>query len=217
MTPYYDQDGITIYCGDARDILPQLGRADVVVTDPVWPNAIPGLAGNDDPYTLFAETMALVPAVADRLVVHLGCDSDPRFLAGVPDALPFFRACWLEYARPHYKGRLLYGSDVAYVFGAAPPSREGGRVIPGRMMQTVGYDGDNPHPCPRRLAHVKWLLKWFARGVVIDPFAGSGTTLRAAKDMNLPAIGIDLREEYCEIAVQRLRQAVLPLEEPPCP
>lgn len=210
MKLYYSEPGITIYHGDAREVLPQLGPADCIITDPVWPNAYTDLAGSDDPLRLFTEVAALFPGNVNRAVVQLGCDSDPRFLAAIPKDLPFFRACWLEYAKPHYKGRLLYTSDVAYVFGTPPPSRDGARVIPGKTMQTNVERRVN-HPCPRRYQHVRWLVRWFAAGPIIDPFMGSGTTLQAAKELGFSAIGIEVNEAYCEAAVKRLQQAVLPL------
>ena len=54
-TPYYDRNGITIYCGDCREILPELGPVESVITDPVWPNAAVALIGRDDPAGLFLQ------------------------------------------------------------------------------------------------------------------------------------------------------------------
>ena len=71
----------------------------------------------------------------------------------------------------------------------------------------TGQPFDHPAMFPEPLA--RWLVQLSAASVVCDPFCGSGTTLRAAKDSGRKAIGIEINEEYCKIAVQRLRQGVL--------
>lgn len=65
-----------------------------------------------------------------------------------------------------------------------------------------------PHPAPRRLEHLKFLVKVFAEDGVIDPCCGTGTTLEAAKNAGLSGIGIEIEEKYCEIAAKRLSQEV---------
>lgn len=146
----------------------------------------------------------------------------------MPARWPFLRACWLRYARPSYRGRILIGSDVAYAFGVAPPSRPGRHVLSGetvarkndsktqhtrrgaRSSEAIEYT-ELPHPSPRRYEHVAWLVKTFAVASVLDPFAGTGTTLLAAKNLALHAVGIELEERYCEQAAMRLSQNVLDL------
>ncbi len=223
MEPYYQEDGITIYHGDCRDVLPGLAAVDSIITDPVWPNASQVLVGSDRPYELFAEVAALFPGRCARAAIQLGCDSDPRILTGVPSELPYFRTCWLEYACPTRKGRVLYTGDIAYIFGVPPASRPGRRVLSGRYVSTKadahrtkvmkhkewGKPTMTSHPTPRRYQHVHWLVSKFADGPVLDPFCGSGTTLLAAKNCGYEAIGIEIEERWCEQAAQRLTQRVL--------
>lgn len=229
MKPYYKHAGITIFNGDCREILdaapifPELSDIDVCIVDPVWPNSSPHIVGHDRPHMLFAEMAKFLPSITKRLVVQLGCDSDPRILLGVPNEYNFFRVCWLEYACPTRKGRLLYTGDVAYAYGPPVKSKPKLRVISGRHMSTrsdthrrkiekhkeYGAPNEGDHPCPRRLQHLRWLVSRFAEGTVLDPFAGSGTTLVAAKLLNLPAVGIEIEERFCEMAAKRLAQEVL--------
>jgi hypothetical protein len=173
MRPYFQDAGITIYHGDSREVLPHL-KADTVITDPVWPNAKGGIVGNDRAFDLYQEVCDALPASVIRCAVQLGCDSNPMIL--VPTPGEFFRVCWLEYVCPHHKGRLLYGSDVAYLFGKPPKSREGCRVIPGRCLDTSSSGKECNHPCPRKLSHVKWLVRWWSdpSSVILDPFSGGG-------------------------------------------
>ena len=230
MKPYYEHDGITIYHGDCRQVLPAIQQPPVCIVDPVWPNSVfPGVA---DPQELFRETCEHLEV--KTLVVHLGCTSDPRFLLAVPKSLPFIRVCWLRYASPSYLGRVLVGSDVAYVFGEPPPSRAGLRVLSGEIVArnnsnkrqntgrgqgtSDGIDYENlPHPSPRRLEHVKWLVSQYGDHGIIDPQSGSGTTLEAAKLLGRKAIGIEVEERYCEIAAARLDQKVFQFSDEPLP
>ena len=101
--------------------------------------------------------------------------------------------------------------DNAYLFGEPPESRPGAHVIPGRMMDADGGGKQADHPCPRKLNHVAWLVRWWSApaDLVLDPFMGSGTTLVAAKNLGRKAIGIEIEEKYCEIAAKRLAQEVL--------
>lgn len=70
------------------------------------------------------------------------------------------------------------------------------------------------HPTQKPIKLMKWCLsfRWTKDcHTILDPFMGSGTTLRAAKDLGRRAIGIEINEKYCEIAAKRLEQEVLPL------
>ncbi|MEE9158960.1 MAG: DNA methyltransferase [Gammaproteobacteria bacterium] len=200
----------TLYHGDCRDILPSLDHVDAVITDPVWPNALPTLTGAEDPHGLFASTAVFLPKLTDRLAVQLGCDSDPRFLSAIPREMPFFRACWLEYAAPHYKGRILYTGDVAYLYGVPPKSKKGAHVIPGKKVSVARYGTEvtkDQHPCARRREHVEWLVHWFSERSVIDPFMGSGTTGVACADLGREFIGIEIEREFFDVACERITAA----------
>lgn len=209
MKPYYDHGGITIYHGDCREILPSLS-VKVCITDPVWPNAHPDLVGHENPLALFRDAVNLMPRV-ERLCVWLGCQSDPRFLQAVPSRLEFLRMCYLRKAVPSYNGRCLVTGDVLYCFGTWPESKEGARVLPGEKSVTSKPKLRQDHPCSRNYEHALWVLRWWISPgeVVVDPFMGVGTSARAAKDLGLEFIGIEVEEKYCETTVKRLAQEVL--------
>ena len=97
---------------------------------------------------------------------------------------------------------LYYGKDP----------RAGVAQVPNGRMMNERAD-KNGHPCPKPLKAWKWLLnKSMLEGeTVLDPFMGSGTTLRAAKDLNRKAIGIEIEERYCEIAANRMSQLAMQL------
>jgi hypothetical protein len=212
LKPYFERQGISLYLGDARDLLPALDQVDVIITDPVWPNAPFGMFPGVEPWSLFAQAAKHFPRLARRVVVQLGCTSDPRFLSAIPRELPFVRACWMRYLWPSAKGTVLNSGDVAYVFGSheAPlgmtliPGEFSSKGKPaGRRWSEIDHGG---HPCPRDLTHVEWLVDRLTRpnDVVLDPFAGWGTTLIASHRLGRRAVGIEVNECHCESAARRI-------------
>jgi hypothetical protein len=78
------------------------------------------------------------------------------------------------------------------------------------IHRTVGKEGVEGHPTVKPLSVIlDFVNRCPDEGVILDPFMGSGTTLRAAKDLGRRAIGIEIEERYCEIEERRLAQEVL--------
>lgn len=201
--------GARLLLGDCRDILPGL-RADVILTDPVWPNCPPdSIAGWDRPWQLWAEACDAMPVV-ERLIAVMRSDSDPRFLCAVPDRVPFFRSIQLPYVIPGYIGRKLGGDETAYWFGSPIRSAKGRNLIPGRAPSAQpGGRMANGHPMSRAQVHFDWLVDWCADEgeVVCDPFMGSGTTGVACAALGRQFVGIEIEPRYFDIACRRIEQA----------
>jgi site-specific DNA-methyltransferase (adenine-specific) len=219
MKPYYQDEWVTLYCGDCREILPKLEvTLSAIITDPPWPGT-EQRSNPDRPiydiFPLFAEISSNFIKFSDRLVIILGCDTDPRFLMTVPDYYPFLLACWLRRIPPTYKGNILYGADIAYAFGQPRAHEHTKQIIKSETYSVSSGKRDkiNTHPCFRPLKTMKWLVTNFTQEgeTCLDPFAGSGNILRAARDTGRKAIGIELEEKYCEIVVNNLRQSILNL------
>jgi adenine-specific DNA-methyltransferase len=204
-----------VILGDCIEIMRTIPdkSIDAVITDPPWPGCdIDFGIDIKDPYELFDQAAEEIARITGRLIVHLGCLTDPRFLSGVPRSLPFLRACWLRRIPPSFYGSLLYSADVAYVFGHGKLPGNGSRVLGGEWYHSskpLLHGIKDPriinHPTPRMIDHVYWLVKWFSRpgDIILDPFCGSGTTLIAAKHQGREFIGIDINPEYVELS-QRL-------------
>lgn len=231
---------VQLYHADCLDVLPTLeaGSVDAIVTDPVWPNCPASMFhGSDNPQKNLNDALTLLSNSVERIVIHLGVDSDPRFLAAVPLYWPFLRACWLRYARPCYKGRLLVSSEIAYLFGKHRNAK-GYRVAPSEMVLTQNDKAtmrhtkhgdkkglaariysDGRHPTPRQSRMVIWLIKWFVESACLDPFMGSGTTGVACVRMGRKFIGIEIDEKYFAIAVKRIEAELnrFPLLKQPTP
>lgn len=197
----------TLYLADCLDILGNV-EADALITDPVWPNCPDGLLpGSEAPGALWGAAWARMPPLK-RAAIAMRHDSDPSFNSVV--SLPYARATILPYVMPGYIGRWLGGDEIAYCYGEPIPSRENQRVIPGRapLVQPDGRRA-NGHPCSRSLEHFRFLVRWWSEPgeTVLDPFMGSGTTGVACALLGRRFIGIEIEQQYFDIACRRIEEA----------
>lgn len=207
VTPYYHDPvaGITIYHGDCREILPHLAPVDLVLTDP--------------PYGIGAARMTLGNGKRRVYRGEQDWDREPADIAPIL-ALNVPTVIWggNYFGLPPSRGWFVWdkgtGDNDFADCELAWTNRDG--VVKRYFRSWVGAHGKEPldadrfHPTQKPLALMRWCLEFFpAAQTILDPFMGSGTTLRAAKDLGRKAIGIEIEERYCEIAVKRLAQEVL--------
>jgi site-specific DNA-methyltransferase (adenine-specific) len=197
LKPYYGPHaGITIYHGDCREVLPSLGFVDLILTDP--PYGL-GIAANpfrqkfepknwDDTCPTLA-TMELLRSSSRHQCIWGG-----NFFE-LPPAQCFF--IWDKYQPEDFSSSMCEQAWVSL-------------KMPAKIFRQSVQGYEKWHPTQKPESLMRWCLKFFPDVVaVLDPFMGSGTTLRAAKDLGRYAIGIEIEEKYCEIAAKRLSQEVL--------
>jgi hypothetical protein len=218
--PYYERDGITIYHGDCREVLPLIapGSVDLVLTDPPygigWSRGVhtarnskshDGILNDHDTSTRDA-ALALV---ADVPAIVFGSFYAP-YPANVRQVL-----IWQKPGDAGVVGSTTgFRRDAEPVFLVGPwPQRHvrWSSVLASFAGSISAVATETGHPHTKPLAMIRDLLERTQAETVLDPFMGSGTTLRAAKDLGRKAIGIEIEERYCEIAAKRLAQEVLDL------
>lgn len=224
--PYYDEGGVTIYHGDAVDLLPLAAEADAVVTDPPF-KLSQEYGSSTDPDNLVA-VASLWPVARKALdSVKPGAVAvvfyDTRILPLAMRAIPeggwkYMRALTLyrRWGQASVVGGWMTTSDFALVFhkpGARPEFH--GKVSHDTYVKASPDPVNWGHPAQKPIALVMQIVERVTPpgGVVLDPYCGSGTTLDAARRTGRQAIGIEAEERYCEIAAERCAQDVLDLGE----
>jgi len=223
MEPYYQDDSVTLYHGDCREITAWL-QADVLVTDPPYglafvsgsrtrtPTAAP-IAGDND------------TSARDHVIDAWGTER-PALIFGTwrqpAPAGERQRLVWWKRGSGPGMGNLSMPWGTAheeiYVLGPGwDRVASGVHRAPSVLTTDQGVGGASGievrygHPTPKPLNLMETLIHACPPGVIADPFAGSGSTLVAARNLGRRAIGVELEERYCEMTARRLAQDVLPL------
>jgi len=201
--PYYDQDGITIYNADCRDILPLLPKVDLVLTDPPYGIGEHGgkcrTRGKSAPNHVSLGWDNETPAV--EVFDWIFEKSSAQVIWGAN----YFTDKNLPPSMGWLYWNKCMGGDFSDGELAFTSRRNALRSI------TIPQTSHNiQHPTQKPVKLMTWCLSFFPDAqTILDPFMGSGTTLVAAKLLGKRAIGIELEEKYCQIAVERLAQGNL--------
>lgn len=215
MEPYYQDEQITLFHGDCLELADVWIGADVLVTDPPygmalrsgWNGALGDLkiANDDNPENrdaamrLWGTRPALVfgrwnvphPDTARQILIW-----EKSLLFGMGD----LKIPW----KPN--------TEEVYVCGKWPQRTAGrGTSVLRFDGPALSKDAGRLHATEKPVGLMEHLISYSPPGVVADPFAGSGSTLVAARNLGRKAIGVELEERYCEIIANRLAQGALDL------
>ena len=218
MQPYYQDKWVTIYHGDCREILPTLPKVDLVLTDPPYNVGIDYGKESTDTLSLedYENNIKLLKSLIDceYWAILLGSKTETllTWWKCFPDAKQIVIRVGatvntvLRGFRPQYRVMLTTRDSNKWWSDHWEDIRFPGE---GYFFNEQRYS----HPCH---APLKLMIKaleclTLPSELVLDPFVGIGTTLRAAKDLNRHCIGIEIEEKYCEIAAKRCSQEVMDL------
>lgn len=217
VNPYYQDDLVTLWHGDCREVTAWL-EADVLVTDPPYGirwaksnmHTVPSVAAVPNAVVGDHDTLARDAALGQwgaRPAVVFGSWRAPR-PAGIKNRLIWHKVA----AKPaHSTAPWFSAEEEIYILGAGFGGTPAQNVIAtreardgaGALTAKVG------HPTPKPVGLMERLISKCPAGTIADPFAGSGSTLIAAKHLGRRAVGVELEEKYCELAARRLAQDTL--------
>jgi len=221
MKPYYEDTkaGIVIYNADCRDVLPELPSVDLVLTDPPY-----GIGADSQSFQNARQRGSAVAPSRDYGLSTWDAQPPPietihKVARACRNAIiwggNYFAlwpsAAWLVWDKDN--GANGYADcELAWTNLPIACRRKRHRWM-GMLQEYAGDDKEHRfHPTQKPLPLMRWCLELVPDAhTILDPFMGSGTTLRAAKDLGRKAIGIEIEERYCEIAAKRLSQEVLAL------
>lgn len=215
MQPYFHEHGVTLYHGDCLEILPELAKADLVLTDPPYGIRKWNSSGGQSLSEAEAEAVNKWDALPSQDLMDAVVDAGRyaivwggNYLCGLLGA---FRTplVWDKKIR----GMHFAEGEMAWTNFDFGTLRIFEHPIAGNWGSPLSGKRHREHPTQKPVELMQWCIQKAKLGgkeaTVIDPFAGSGTTLEAAQNLGLSAIGIELEERYCEVVAKRFDQGRL--------
>lgn len=206
MKPYYQDDAVTLYHADCREVLPTLGRFDLLLTDP--PYGIKRFKkgfGTTRFCGLGCETKGIEWDIApDEALLSSLLDMASLSIVWGMNNLPL----------PLTEHFLVWDKEQTVDNFASAEIAWCNLKTPAKVFRMAIHNHNQKknggHPTEKPVALMAWCLQLAPDAVtVLDPFAGSGTTGRACKDLGRKCVLIEREEKYCEIAAKRMQQEVL--------
>lgn len=221
MKPYFEDKGITLYCGDALEVLPTIESCGVTLLDPPYSMVPNSFAGKDDgaagtsgaPVRLLNESLVhtrrLLP---EGGVAALICDwrrvPDVSYLCALNGLRLSTCIAWTRSSAG--MGAMFRSSwDPILVLSVGSPRCKDRAAV----KNTVHANhSDKQHPYEKPIALWRHVLDRVEPTLVVDPFAGCGSSMIAARQAGHQWLGVEISEEYCERTVSRLQQEALNFE-----
>jgi len=196
IQPYYQDEWVTIYHGDCREILPELQKVDLVLTDP--------------PYGVKIAEWDVMTGMG-WLTLCRQLSSLVMFTSGITNMFDYPKPDWIaSWSMPNGEKRSKGGGinnwEPVLIYGKNP--------LPLDHKQFYSLSSnEKQHPTAKPLQAWLWLMSKSSQveDLILDPFLGSGTTAYCAKKLNRKCIGIEIEEKYCEIAARRCSQSIMRL------
>jgi DNA modification methylase len=214
--PYHSEHAVTIFCGDCRQIVPLLGRFDLLLTDPPY-----GIGLNTSrirrTWNVKSSKWAAARVTKDYGVHEWDSAPPPDDLINMVVAAAGRSIIWggNYFALPPSPFWLVWDKQTSGNFADAELAWT--NMVGAVKLKHYLWNGfkkakpeDRWHPTQKPLEVIQWALSLAGNiQTILDPFAGSGTTGVAAKNLGKTAVLIEREERYCEIAAKRLAQGVL--------
>jgi site-specific DNA-methyltransferase (adenine-specific) len=216
MKPYYEQDGIVIYHGDCREV--ELPSVDLVLTDPPYGVTYVSNSGagqgtkpisNDGARLSLRLYRQLLPLLqAQHVLWFTRWDAWPDVWGELGQWFPLRGLLVWDKGSPGMGDLDHWGPSYELIASAGAGKTTGGRD--GSILRFKGVaPGNRAHPTEKPVDLLAYLIGKLEAKSVLDPFMGSGTSLLAARQRGCRAFGVEVDEQYCEVAAKRLSQGAL--------